>query len=510
MRCVLALCLLLATGILLVAGPVRPVPVPEPAAAAKPLEEQQFATQLFAVQAQIAELYVRPVPADEIAYAALAGLYDAARLPVPAKLREDVRSAVADQSLILLYIETRKQVGAVEALQGPKALLVACRAIARSLDPYCDVVIGAEQRKSVGLEGEANGVGVELTSAGGGPVALKTVYPGGSAQRAGLRPGDEITALNDKPIGKLSTEQIEQLLFQGPPDPTDLRAAPLTNPDVRVTYRRPETKVSRTATLRLEHFTPEIVLGVRRDDDNRWNYWIDADRHLAHVRLTTLMRGSSSELRAVVGQLHRAGMTGMILDLRWCPGGYLDEAVDAARLFLGTGDIATIKTRQGKPTVYRGDDSGSGVTFPMVVLVNGDTLGGAELVASALQDHGRATVVGQRTRGKASVQSSIYLPVPGAGMKLTSGTFIRPNGKNLHRFPDSKSSDDWGVQPDTEFRISADLERKLARSWLEYSLRPAESMERLPLDDPQSDPSQQEALAVLRDMSGANWAVKRR
>ena len=76
--------------------------------------------------------------------------------------------------------------------------------------------------------------------------------------------------------------------------------------------------------------------------------------------------------------------------------------------------------------------------FPIVVLVNGDTSGGAELIAAALQDHHRATVVGQRTRGKASIQTLIPLPAPDTGLKLTSAMFIRPNGKSLHRFPESK------------------------------------------------------------------------
>jgi carboxyl-terminal processing protease len=86
------------------------------------------------------------------------------------------------------------------------------------------------------------------------------------------------------------------------------------------------------------------------------------------------------------------------------------------------------------------------------------------------------------------------------GLKLTSGTFVRPSGKNLHRFPDSKPEDDWGVQPDGdgEFRLSADLTRRLKLWWQWQSLRPGSSLERLPLDDPRADPQQQAALGVLR------------
>ncbi len=123
----------------------------------------------------------------------------------------------------------------------------------------------------------------------------------------------------------------------------------------------------------------------------------------------------------------------------------------------------------------------------MVVLVNGETSGGAELIAAALQDHKRAVVVGQRTLGKASVQQPLQNPPPGVQLKLTAGTFYRPSGKNLHRFPESKPGDDWGVKPDVEFRVSPQLGRQLKAWWEAQTLRPGPSLERLPLDDLSND-----------------------
>src|SRR5207253_430929 len=90
-------------------------------------------------------------------------------------------------------------------------------------------------------------------------------------------------------------------------------------------------------------------------------------------------------------------------------------------------------------------------------------------------------------------------------MKLTSGTFLRPSGKNLNRFADSKPSDDWGVRPDPrlEFRTSADLSRQLKQLWQEQALRPGASSRALPLDDPECDPQRQAALkALVRIMAG--------
>ncbi len=153
--------------------------------------------------------------------------------------------------------------------------------------------------------------------------------------------------------------------------------------------------------------------------------------------------------------------------------------------------IARIKSRgQTDEQVYSPDERRYLGDFPLVVLVNGETSGGSELVAAALQDNQRGTVVGQRTFGKASVQTMLGLPIPNAGLKLTSGNFIRPSGKALHRFPDSKRTDDWGVQPDPKcaLPITVDLSRQLRDWWRQLSIRPSSSDDPLALDDPENDP----------------------
>jgi carboxyl-terminal processing protease len=272
-----------------------------------------------------------------------------------------------------------------------------------------------------------------------------------------------------------------------------------------VTYRRAGTE--RTAELWPERFRPETVLGVARRDDNTWNYLADTKLRIAHLRIAALGRGSAGELRGVLGELDKLG--GLLLDLRWCPGGYLNEAVETAEMFLGKGVIATVRSRGHEEQVFRSLDGGHKLrSFPMVVLVNGDTSGGAELIAAALQDHKRAAVAGQRTLGKASVQTPLYLGVEGVAMKLTSGTFLRPTGKNLHRFAESKPGDDWGVLPDADgdCRVSAELGHRLQDWWLALSLRPGSSRERLALDDAGADPQRQFALALLRRRMAAKPA----
>src|SRR5207248_6949284 len=118
-----------------------------------------------------------------------------------------------------------------------------------------------------------------------------------------------------------------------------------------------------------------------------------------------------------------------------------------------------------------------------LVLVNGETSGGAELIAAAMQDNQRGRIAGRRTLGKGSIQRQI--PVVGElELKLTSGTILRANGKKLHRFADSKPADDWGVRPDAglEFRVSPEVNRQVREWHLLYALRPGGSRDILPLD----------------------------
>jgi carboxyl-terminal processing protease len=260
---------------------------------------------------------------------------------------------------------------------------------------------------------------------------------------------------------------------------------------------RPGTKGARQVTLEAENFRPETVLGVVRRADNTWEYLADRENRIAHVRIAALNHGTAEDFLQVLTALQAEGLRGLILDLRWCPGGFLDQAVEVARLLLGQGIIAIFQSREDRKTARGGRDQFTG--FPVVVLVNGETSGGAELVAAALQDNRRAVVAGQRTLGKASVQTLVALPVSDAYLKLTTGTFFRPSGKNLHRFPESRPTEDWGVrpEPELEFRVSPELGRHLRESWLLQTLRPGASNEALPLDDPEGDPQRQATLQEL-------------
>jgi carboxyl-terminal processing protease len=545
MRTRLALFLTFAGPALLSAAPLELQET-----ARTPLNAQEatvYAQQLVGLVNQVASSYVRPISRHQLFFSALSGLYEAAGMTVPSELKAELQSKIKDlpsadeldadgltrrmkdaESVMQLIARIREQVGNPPALQN-RGLRVSLEAMIAQLDPYCAIVDERELRRSSG-ESIYHGLGIELESRNiAGPLVIKTVIVGSPAQRAGLRPGDQITHLDRKPVESLADSYIGLRLSGGQPEGESatshvdlmVQSAAGLNPAAR-----PEATTRR---IRLERgeYRAETVFGFQRKPEQTWNHMIDVKQKIGYVRIGSLEHGTSTDLYQVLSDLQADEVRGVILDLRWSPGGFLNEAVCIAELFLeqGTllplksqadlvadwvvqlfltrGTIATVRGRRVQDEqMYRAKPTAPFVNVPMIVLINGETMGGAELIAASLADNQRAIVAGQRSFGKASVQTVLPLPFADMGMKMTTGSFIRPNGKALHRFPDSKPADDWGVKPEPnlEVRLSTDLSLQLRDWYLLQSLRPGDSDDILPLDDPEKDPQRQRALMAMREM----------
>ena len=490
------------------AAPVPPAGPPLSKAARKQLEGEAltYAQQLLSVSTQVAAQYVRPVSRTHLLLAAVHGLFEEAHQPVPSGTEIALKRLPSEEAIIEFLVQTRMKAGVSEALQHPGALLASCRAMLKSLDPHSDVVL-EQDRKVQPWGDQPAGLGLELDdNVGVGPQRVLRVLPGSPAQRAGIQPGDEITHLDGKPLRGMTNAQaaglikgkasvVTRVVFNT--DAIDPLPPPAPEPvSLRLSRRgRDPWKV----TLEFQTEKPESVFGVQRLADNRWHYIADRDRGIAHIRLGMLNRGAATELAEKLASLED-DMRALVLDLRWSPGGFLDEAVGVAGIFLGEGVIATVKSRDREEVKYHNTQPKRFEKLPLVVLVNEQTSGGSELIAAALEDRGRAIIAGQRTLGKASVQTALYIDVPGANVKLTSGEFIRPSGKNLHRKPGSGPREDWGVRPtaELEHRLSPEFSRQLKKQWDQQTLRPGTDVKILPLDDPSNDPQRQLALEWLR------------
>jgi len=506
--------------------PPPALPPPPPPLVRTTPDDSAYPQNLLHVVELIEEGYVRPIARVDLLAAALGGLYEVTGESVPPNLRVQAEKAIRAKSELRLLEQARKQV-ALARLNDEEALLASCRAMVRILDPYCEVLVGDEARRISGRM-DNFGVGLDLDdSSNAAGIRIKDVFPGSPAQIAGLRPDDRITAIDGKIVDGMPLHTASLRLNRGSDFPAYIGLGETAHlhqsePNSKVVVRIQRAGVAELRTISLERrqFHVETVFGVRRRDDNSWDYWIDRDRKIAQVRLGALREDTADDLRQGLTRLREAGMRGLLLDLRWCPGGLVDQSVESAKLFLEKCTICKANGRSrrfearageepaekaaGNPEVsrtYASDEPGPFRALHILVLVNADTSGGGELIAAALQDHERAVVAGQRTRGKASIQIMDALPARGAYLKLTSGEFVRSSGQKLHRFPDSKPSDEWGVRPNhgLEYRISAGMNRQLREWWAAQTLRPGGSRERLPLDDPDADPQRQLALQALRE-----------
>ncbi|MCS6851353.1 MAG: S41 family peptidase [Gemmataceae bacterium] len=462
-------------------------------------ESIKFARDLFTVLNEIAEVYVRPVERADLVRAAVAGLYEVVRQPVPPRLLAEIDQASTQLELMSILTRAHGNLAAAEELSGNQALIVSLRAVARALDPHTMLLPEEESRRA---RGEL-GVGLVFApSVGNGPLTIRDVIPGSPAQRAGLRPGDVITEIEGRPVNAASAAVLRQ-------DFDDARGAQRFSLTVR---RGPSV---RTAVLTCEPFDPEWIAGVNRRFDNTWNWYLDERRRIAYVRFGSLEPGVAYQLRTVLLRLKPEGLSGVILDLRWCPGGSLQEAANIARLFVPDGPIAKAQYRNKNALAdpFQPSADNALADVPLLALVSGQTTGGGELIAAALQDNQRAIIFGERTFGKGTIQTILpNLPIPELQLKVTSGSFIRGNGKPLHRFPESKPSDDWGVRPDPgcEMPLSPELNRKLKEWYQLHTLRPGSSLEPLPLDDPENDPQRQAALRKFRQTLGAGGPTSRK
>ena len=251
------------------------------------------------------------------------------------------------------------------------------------------------------------GVGVWLRS-DNGQIAIAQVTPGSPAGRAGLQADDQVLA-----VGGRSTQGLAAPIVAA-----GLRGRAATN--VTVLYQR--GGAARTIVLTRAAVPAAGVTVVREPVAVK-------GRQVARIVLPSFTRGVGREVRTALARLRAEQISGVILDLRGDPGGLLDEAVETASVFLDGGPVVTYTRRDG-PTQQL-DAVGTGDTLtPLVVLVDGGTASAAEVVAGALQDRGRAVVVGSRTFGKGSVQEPRKLS-DGSALELTVARYTTPAGRSL-------------------------------------------------------------------------------
>jgi len=182
---------------------------------------------------------------------------------------------------------------------------------------------------------------------------------------------------------------------------------------------------------------------------------------------------------------------GLILDLRNNAGGLLERAVEICDMFISTGDIVSTRGRSGVETDIRRahDQTVISTRLPMAVLTNQYSASASEIVSACLQDHHRAVIVGERTYGKGTVQNIIEMESGRSALKLTTASYWRPSGKNIHRLKNATEEDEWGVTPDEGFRVAITQEEmiKVLQKRRYRDFHPTDDKTKTPQPDDVSD-----------------------
>lgn len=346
--------------------------------------------------------------------------------------------------LYRIFADTLYQVeqNYVQEVDRRELMEAAIRGLLDKLDPYSNYISPAEMdRFKTNVESQFGGIGIQVTMDGG---RLRVLSPlvGSPAYRAGVQAGDAIVAIDGKPTEGLKLDECVK------------RLKGEAGSSVSLTIVHAVGGQRETLTLTREIIHLETVLGDhRKPDSDSWDFMLDPQKKIGYIRLTAFSRETAGELGKALEELQKLKMRGLILDLRFNPGGLLKSATDIADLFISEGLIVSTKGRNTAPREVLAKKPGTFEGFPMAVLVNRFSASASEIVSACLQDHKRAIVVGERTWGKGSVQNVIDLEDGKSALKLTTASYWRPNGHNINRAEGAKESDEWGVMPDKGYEL---------------------------------------------------------
>jgi carboxyl-terminal processing protease len=333
-----------------------------------------------------------------------------------------------------------------------------------TLDPFTNMIWPTELAEfNKATQGEFSGIGVQILPEENGDLRIVRPLPNSPALRMGIRAADVITMINGKSAKGITSEEAVKHIT-GP-----------SGTMVTLGIRSPDGTV-KTYDVKREKIKVESVEGFsRKDDDGKWDYYIDPDNKIAYLKITGFSSFTVKELHAAMDSMGD-DVNGVIIDLRGNPGGLLQAAIGVCNEFLKERDVIVSthpdrETHNPPTSASADDDNGKKYTKPLVVLVNQYSASASEIVSGALKDDHRAILVGQRTFGKGSVQQIFDLEDRTAVVKLTTAHYYLPSGRCIHR---EETSTEWGVDPDVTVDMTPEQMRGAAEARQETEAAPGD------------------------------------
>lgn len=388
--------------------------------------------------------------------------------------------------LMRVFADTFEQVerNYVKEIDRRKLIEAALRGMMEELDPHSNYISPDDLgRFRAQVEQEFGGIGIQVSvDPQSRRLTVMTPLPGTPAYRAGIRSGDTIVEIEGKSAVGMSIDDAVKIMKGKKGEP------------VTIGIVHPGTSKVEKLTIVRDIIQVATVLGDTHKSDDTWNFMYDEDKKIAYVRITAFSQNTTKELKDAMEDVTARGMKGLVIDLRFNPGGLLRSAIQISDMYLDEGKIVSTKGRNTAENVTYAKKEETYRGFPIAVLVNRFSASASEIVSAALQDHKRAVVVGERTFGKGSVQNVIELEEGKSALKLTTAAYFRPSGKNIHRFPGAKDEDEWGVSPNESFDLK--LTNDEMTKYLEYR-RQRDVLGREPVKSDFEDKQLKRALEYL-------------
>ncbi len=343
-----------------------------------------------------------------------------------------------DFELMRLFAEAYEQIDVSYVKDVDRRDLVesAIQGMATHLDPYSTYIAPQNVREfDKYIDQEFGGIGIHVNGVGG-KLEIVNILPGSPAFRAGLKAGDEIVEVDGKTTKGLTQAALTERLT-GP-----------SGRSIDLGILRVGSSVTEHVPVMRETIQIPTVVGHHRNADLSWNFMLDDTAKIGYLRINHFSKNTADDLRHTMDALVESGVKGLIMDVRSNPGGLLTSAIEISDMFIESGTIVSVKGRTVPERAWKAKRGVKYSNLPIAVLVNRYSASASEVLSAALQDNHRAIIVGERTFGKGSVQTVLRLESGRSLLKLTTASYFRPSGVNIHRAEGMKPEDDWGVKPD--------------------------------------------------------------
>ncbi len=356
-----------------------------------------------------------------------------------------------------LLVDVRQEI-ATQYVEEPDTQAItraAVRAMVGALeDPYT-VYLSPEELDPFDkqIRGSFTGIGAEVDLHDD---RLRIVSPldDSPAFHAGVMAGDMVLDIDGvSTVGMSINEAIKRLT--GPPGTqVTIKVRHLTGQESDIAITRARINVRTVKGASRQKQNGDDVGGT---SGGGWDFMLDASRGIGYIRISQFTDTTADDVRAALDQLLARKVKGIILDLRFNPGGLLESGIAVSDMFLDEGKtIVSVKGRAVPERSFASHAEGTIPPVPMVVLANEASASAAEIVTGALADNGRAVFIGTRTWGKGSVQQIRVLPSDTGALKITNAYYYLPSGRNIHR---RKGAAQWGVDPADGFYVPMTTEQ---------------------------------------------------